>query len=82
MLAEIVVEMRKYGYDVPEGLRFLLVGRVSGVDIGDSMTLRPIRPGPFPLPRRNSHRIPVLKTRGLPVRRGKGKPRGRVRRGV
>jgi len=79
MLAEIVAEMHKYGYKVPEGLRFLLVGRISGMDIGDSEPLRPVRPGPLPLPRQNPHRIPVLKTRGLPVPRGK--PRRRVRRG-
>ena len=80
MLAEIVAEMRKYGYDVPEGLRFLLVGRVFRMDVGDSGPLQPVRQGPVPPPRRNPHRIPVLKTRGLPVPRGKGKLRGRVRR--
>ncbi|KAF9782336.1 hypothetical protein BJ322DRAFT_1127321 [Thelephora terrestris] len=77
-LAEIIAEMHKYGYKVPEGLRFLLVGRASGVGTGDSEPLRPIRPGP--LPRRNPQRIPVFKTRGLPLSRGK--PRGRVQRGV
>ena len=78
MLAEVVAEMHKYGYKVPEGLRFLLVGRISGMDIGDSEALQPVRPGP--LPRQNHHRIPVLKTRGLPVPHGK--PRRRVRRGA
>ena len=82
MLAKIVAEMRKYGYEVPEGLRFILVGRVSGVGTGDSGPLEPVRPGPLPLPRRNPHRIPVLKTRGLPIPHRKGKPRRWVRRGV
>ncbi|KAF9652091.1 hypothetical protein BDM02DRAFT_3109483 [Thelephora ganbajun] len=80
MLAEIVTEMHKYGYKVPEGLRFLLVGRISCVGVGGSEPLQPIRPGPFPPPRKNRHRIPVLKTRGLPIPRGK--PRRRARRGV
>jgi len=78
MLAEIVTEMHKYGYKVPEGLRFLLVGRVSSVDIGDSESSQPTRPSSVPLPRKNLHRIPVFKTRGLPVPRGK--PRRRTRR--
>ena len=82
MLAEIVVEMRKYGCKVPEGLRFLLVGRVSGVGVGGTEPPQPVHPGPFPPPRRNPYRVPVFKTRGLPVPRGKGKPRRRVRRGV
>ena len=83
MLAEIVTEMRKYGYKVPKSLRFLLIGRISGVDIGDSEPLRPARPGSFPLPRQNLHRIPVLKTRGLPISRRKNRRyRTRVRRGV
>jgi len=82
MLAEIAAEMRKYGYDVPEGLRFLFVGRVSSLDVGDSESLQPVQSGPLPLPRRNYHRIPILKTRGLPIPRGKGKPRRRIRRGV
>jgi len=82
MLAEIVAEMHKYGYEVPEGLRFLLVGRVSGAGIRDSVPSQPVRLVPLPPPRRNPHRIPVLKTRGLPVPRGKEKPRRRVRRRV
>ena len=80
MLAEIVTEMHKYGYKVPGSFRFLLVGRISCGDIGDFEPLQPIRPGPLPLPRQNPHRIPVLKSRGLPVPRGK--PRRRTRRGV
>ena len=80
MLAEIVAEMHKYGYRVPEGLRFLLVGRISGVDIGGSEPLRQVRPIPVPLPRQNPQWIPILKTRGLPVPRGR--PRRRVRRRV
>ena len=80
MLAEIVAEMHKYGYQVPEGLRFLLVGRISGMDIGNSEPLRPSPPGPLPLPRQNFHRIPTFKTRGLPVPRGKR--RRRVRHGA
>lgn len=75
MLAEIIAEMHKYGYKVPEGLRFLLVGRTSDMDIQDSGPLRLVRPGPPP--RRNPQRIPIFKTRGLPVCRGK--PRRRVR---
>jgi len=78
MLAEIIAEMHKYGYKVPDGLRFLLVGRTSGVDTEDSRPLQPVHPGP--LPKRNPQRIPVLKTRGLPICRGK--PRRRVRRGM
>ena len=73
MLAEIIPEMDKYGYKVPEGLRFLLVGRISNVDIGGSEPWQATRPGPLPL-RRSLQYIPVLKTRGLPV------PRGRPRR--
>ena len=78
ILAEIIAEMRKYGYKVPIGFRFLLVGRTLGVDIDDPEPLQPVRPAP--LPRQTPHQIPVLKTRGLPVPRGK--PRKRVRRGV
>jgi len=76
MLTEIVAEMRKYGYKVPEGLRFLLVGRISNVDMGSSKPTQAARPGPFPLPRQNPQRIPVFKTHGLPVSRGKPRRRG------
>ena len=78
ILAEIIAEMHKYGYKVPGGFRFLLVGHASGIEPGDSGPLQQVHPGPPP--RQNSRRIPVLKTRGLPVSRGK--PRRRVRRGV
>jgi hypothetical protein len=78
MLAEIVAEMHKYGYKVPEGLRFLLVGRIPDVDVGGSETVQAVRPGLLPPSRRNPRHIPVLKTRGWPVSRGK--PRRRVRR--
>jgi len=78
MLAEIVAEMHKYGYKVPEGLRFLLVGRISGLNVGSTEFFPPVRQGP--LPRQNPQRIPVFKTWGLPLARGK--PRRRVRRGV
>lgn len=78
MLAEIIAEMHKYGYKVPEGLRFLLVGRGSGMDTGDSEPLRQIRLAPLSRP--NPQHIPVFKTRGLPLSRGK--PRRGVRRRV
>lgn len=78
MLTEVIAEMYKYGYKVPEGLRFLLVGRASGLDTGDSDPLQSVHPGPPP--KKNPQRIPVLKTRGLPVCRGKR--RRRIRRGV
>lgn len=78
MLAEIIVEMQEYGYKIPEGLRFLLVGRTSCIDNGDFPPLRLVHPGPPP--RQNPQRIPVLKTRGLPLCRGK--PRRRARRRV
>ena len=78
MLEEIIAEMRKYGYKVPEGLRFLLIGRSSGVETGDAQPLQQVRPGPPP--KKNPQRIPVLKTRGLPARRRKC--RRCVRRGV
>ena len=80
ILAEIVTEMCRYGYKVPAGLKFLLVGRTSGVETGDSKTLQPVRPRPLPPPRKHPRRIPVFKTRGLPVPRGG--PRRRIRRGV
>ena len=75
MLAEIIVEMHKYGYEVPEGLRFLFVGRTSNVDMGDTKPPQAARPNPPPR-RKNSQRIPVLKTRGLPVSRGKPRRHG------
>ena len=78
MLAVIIAEMDKYGYKVPEGLRFLLVGRTSGVNTGHSGPLQSVRPGPPP--RQNPQCIPTLKTRGMPVRRGK--LRRRARRGA
>lgn len=80
MLAEIVAEMRKYGYKVPEGLRFLLIGRISDVDTGGLEPSQTVRPGPLPLPQQNPQRIPVFKTRGLPVPRGKSRRRARRRK--
>ena len=80
MLVRIIAEMHKYGYKVPEGFRFLLVGRTSGLNAGDPGPLQPVRPGPPP--RQNPQRIPVLKTRGLAVRRRKPRTIKRVRRGV
>jgi len=80
MLARIAAEMHRCGYKVPEGLRFLFVGRrTPGMDTGGSKLSQPARPGPLPVLRQNPLRIPVFKTRGLLVARGKrGK---RVRRG-
>ena len=75
MLAEIVAEMRKYGYEVPEGLRFLFVGRISGPDVGSPEPLPPVRQGPPP--RQNPQRIPVFKDRGLPITREKYRRRAR-----
>ena len=66
MLAE-VAEMRKYGHNAPEGLRFLLVGRGSGVDVGDSESSVISSTGTLPLPRRNPHSVYVLVPCNLPV---------------
>ena len=66
-VAEVVVEMRKYGHNVPEGLRFLLVGRGSGVDVGDSESSVISSTGALPLPRRNPHSVCVIVPCNLPV---------------
>ena len=77
MLAEIITEVREYGYGVPEGLRFLFVGRISNMDMGDTKPPQAGRPG-LPPRRKNPQRIPVLKTRGLPVSRRKRRHGPRV----
>ena len=71
MLTEIITEMGRYGYGVPGALRFLLVGRVSGTERAGPPLAHAARPISLPSPRQNPQFIPVLKTRGLPVRRGR-----------
>jgi hypothetical protein len=78
VLMGIITEMHRHGYEVPPGLRFLLIGHTSDVDIEDSEPLWPLPPGPPP--KQNPQRIPVLRTRGLVVRRRRH--RRRVRHGV
>ena len=74
MLAEIVAEMGKYGYKVPPAIKFLLVGRISGTERAGPPPAQEARPISR-RPRQNPQFIPVLKTRGLPVSRGKSSNR-------